>query len=633
MVRGVRGEAPGAHPGETAGHGARIGRMALVALFLIAPAAAPAQVGAGTWDEPFIVDDIPFAHQSDTTTGVEVVDTYTCADWLDESGPEVVYWYALDRPGRVTAWVEGDDPGSVDVDVHILSSIDIVGHEVGCLDRGHQVAEADVDAGSLWVAVDTYVDEGEPLPGPYVLRIDFSEDLGHVIVRERQVAQGVLWRQEIHDDLFGGTQSVNLLEIDLTHPDVVVEPRLSEGGCERTSSIARRVGAVAAVNAGFFDSSCAPVGLVRIDDRFLASNPGSRPPRAALGLGDGALALVERVAAGDPFDEVHHALGGLPRLARDGVAEVTWREEAAGESFTSSRHPRTAACITGDDYLLFVTIDGRTEAGLGVDLFSLADFMVSLGCDRGLNYDGGGSTTMWIWPWVGSGVVNYPSDNETADHMGERAVSNGWMVWAPPVNRPPRFTTEPPASAVAGEPYVYDANASDLDLEPVVFGLERGPAGMSVDPASGVVTWTPTYRHGGAHEVSLGASDATDTAEQVFVLTVSVSDRDRDGLPDGWEQENGTDPDAPDASDDPDGDGLTNLEEYTRGTDPHDASDPGRDAGPDAGPGDSGPDGGRDAGPDADRDGPARPARRSDGCGCRTPGGPAGLRLPWRHLL
>src|SRR6185295_1172281 len=48
-------------------------------------------------------------------------------------------------------------------------------------------------------------------------------------------------------------------------------------------------------------------------------------------------------------------------------------------------------------------------------------------------------------------------------------------------------------------------------------------------------------------------------------------DSDGDGLPDEWEFQNGTDPQANDAGADPDHDGQSNLAEYIAGTDPQSA--------------------------------------------------------------
>ena len=58
-------------------------------------------------------------------------------------------------------------------------------------------------------------------------------------------------------------------------------------------------------------------------------------------------------------------------------------------------------------------------------------------------------------------------------------------------------------------------------------------------------------------------------------------DSDGDGMPDWWEMKHGLDAsDATDASLDPDGDGLSNLEEFLQGTDPH-SSDSDGDSMPD----------------------------------------------------
>jgi len=51
-------------------------------------------------------------------------------------------------------------------------------------------------------------------------------------------------------------------------------------------------------------------------------------------------------------------------------------------------------------------------------------------------------------------------------------------------------------------------------------------------------------------------------------------DSDNDGMPDGWEQENGLDPTDPsDANQDNDGDGLSNQEEFGDGSNPTDPND------------------------------------------------------------
>jgi hypothetical protein len=62
------------------------------------------------------------------------------------------------------------------------------------------------------------------------------------------------------------------------------------------------------------------------------------------------------------------------------------------------------------------------------------------------------------------------------------------------------------------------------------------------------------------------------TTSLVAVLTVLDADTDHDGLPDQWELDHGLKVGVNDAQEDPDGDGMTNLEEYIAGTDPKSAA-------------------------------------------------------------
>ena len=84
------------------------------------------------------------------------------------------------------------------------------------------------------------------------------------------------------------------------------------------------------------------------------------------------------------------------------------------------RHPRTSVGFSRDSSTLYIlTVDGRSQASVGMTLVELASVMRELGAWQAMNFDGGGSTTMV----VDGKVVNHPSDKE-----GERAVGNALLV-------------------------------------------------------------------------------------------------------------------------------------------------------------------------------------------------------------
>ncbi len=65
-------------------------------------------------------------------------------------------------------------------------------------------------------------------------------------------------------------------------------------------------------------------------------------------------------------------------------------------------------------------------------------------------------------------------------------------------NRPPVFTTTAPNAATEKATYVYDANANDPDTgDTVNYKITQAPAGATIDPTTGRLSWTPTNADSG----------------------------------------------------------------------------------------------------------------------------------------
>jgi len=127
----------------------------------------------GTHCNPLVIDQLPFVATGDTRDSTERhIDRYSCGD-SDEAGSEVWYVVELAGPGTLTAGVNEVSGDGIDVDVHILTSTEAD----SCLARGNVTASAAVDAGFVFVVVDTWRgSSGTEYPGPYELLVTFDAD-------------------------------------------------------------------------------------------------------------------------------------------------------------------------------------------------------------------------------------------------------------------------------------------------------------------------------------------------------------------------------------------------------------------------------------------------------------------------
>jgi uncharacterized repeat protein (TIGR01451 family) len=90
-------------------------------------------------------------------------------------------------------------------------------------------------------------------------------------------------------------------------------------------------------------------------------------------------------------------------------------------------------------------------------------------------------------------------------------------------NSAPEITSTPVTDATVAVPYSYDVEADDPNAGDVLsFSLITAPAGMSVDPATGLIEWTPAAGDVGDNTVEVMVQDQDGLSDiQNFTITVN----------------------------------------------------------------------------------------------------------------
>ncbi|MDZ7821642.1 MAG: phosphodiester glycosidase family protein [Candidatus Marinimicrobia bacterium] len=246
--------------------------------------------------------------------------------------------------------------------------------------------------------------------------------------RTGNIGEHIRWQVIKSSQITGAPLAVNILDIDLSAFEGMIDIAWRRDALVKTSVMARERKALAAVNGSFFDMRVGgAVVYLQVDGRKVAENHDrhafSNSGAYTLDT-SGTVMILKKPDRGweySPAFEDVMASGPL-MIYRGAHCDLD------SIPFNLRRHPRTAAGITGNDHLLLLTADGRTKHSAGMTIPELRDYMDSLGCTDALNLDGGGSTTMYIRGKTPTGVVNCPSDNGRFDHDGERRVANAVIV-------------------------------------------------------------------------------------------------------------------------------------------------------------------------------------------------------------
>jgi PKD repeat protein len=117
--------------------------------------------------------------------------------------------------------------------------------------------------------------------------------------------------------------------------------------------------------------------------------------------------------------------------------------------------------------------------------------------------------------WSPSTAGNYPIRLRVSDNNGGTADQVFILtVLASGINLPPHFTSAPVVDARVNTAYNYPATAVDLDGDALTFSLVSGPAGLTINSSTGVVTWTPTASQLGLQNVTLQVADSAGAYDQ-----------------------------------------------------------------------------------------------------------------------
>jgi hypothetical protein len=131
-----------------------------------------------------------------------------------------------------------------------------------------------------------------------------------------------------------------------------------------------------------------------------------------------------------------------------------------------------------------------------------------------------------------SGLITWtPTNSQVGANSVVVFVSDGnggtdtqsFSITVANVNDAPTIISSPITTATEDQLYVYDVDATDVDVgDTLTFGLTAYPTGMMINATSGVISWAPTNAQVGINSVTVVVSDENgSTVTQPFTITVT----------------------------------------------------------------------------------------------------------------
>ncbi len=128
----------------------------------------------------------------------------------------------------------------------------------------------------------------------------------------------------------------------------------------------------------------------------------------------------------------------------------------------------------------------------------------------------GSSSGMIQWTPAANEVGTWTVTVQAKNTAG--AASTSFLLTVPTAL--PVITTTSLPAATAGAAYSATVSTQSPTNLPVTFSLVAPPSGMTIDPATGAISWTPTTTQIGAQSVTIKATNATGSTTDTLSLSV-----------------------------------------------------------------------------------------------------------------
>ncbi len=184
------------------------------------------------------------------------------------------------------------------------------------------------------------------------------------------------------------------------------------------------------------------------------------------GFGKGATYIINNISINDTVKidvnilqnpkKIKELIGVYPRIVVDGKnhAYEGYVEYGKDDAINpSNKNPLTNLGFNKEGTKMYLVVcDGRQEASQGLNLYEMADFMISLGVDMATHFDSGGSTMLC----VNNKLENSPSGGS------ERAIVNavGFVTSAPS-----KLGELAHIQVTPDSPYLYRGNSVQLQVK------------------------------------------------------------------------------------------------------------------------------------------------------------------------